>query len=501
VTSCSRRLLRFLFATTLAAALPGFFGVSAGAQTLGGGLDCNGWSPISKNVKGAMVCADPHGLNGTRFYDNGWYIGHDEPTAQFYSNRPGSGNHMFWRFNLPKRDPVPNQSGTSVATFELTPAIWFSLSLCDQNSFPQNPCIPDSDRNTGIGLTTDAGSAVLEVQFYPPGWPPFINQISCDNTHWCAALTIDSLECDFNFNCNASCTEPVNFAFVQQNGVPPGPPAPGQQTAATFTPNAQTLLMNPGDDIVVLLQDTQQGLLLVVFDLSNGQTGFMVAGARNGFANTNLTSCATTPFNFHPEYNTASTQNVNPRSALQANVNYAIETGHFELGANGDGDSDDSECFLGPTIAGCLDISSGGDLDFNGPPYRPDWPDGSRKHPKPIQVSALTGNGIGPMSVTRDFDDPRGYSSWQLKADVSLSNASCDLTTGAGCVIPPDGAAFYPFFNLVAGEDYCRLAFGNDIPGETFNDFGKDAQYGPFITTPGVVFGNAGPVMPNPCKP
>ena len=192
MTNCSRRLLKILFVTVLTAAMPGYFGLIARAQAVGGGLDCNGWSPISRNVKGAMVCADPHGLNGKHFYDNGWYIGHDEPSAQFYSNQPGSGNQMFWRFNLPKRDPVPNQSGTSVATFELTPAIWFGLSLCDPNSFPQNPCIPDSDRNTGIGLTTDAGSAVLEVQFYAPGWPPFINQLSCDSTHWCAALNIDS---------------------------------------------------------------------------------------------------------------------------------------------------------------------------------------------------------------------------------------------------------------------------------------------------------------------
>jgi len=498
VTHCARQLLKFFFVTIVAAAMPASFGLLARAQAVAGGLDCNGWSPISHNVKGPMVCADPHGPNHTRFYDNGWYIGHDEPSAQFYSSRPGSGNHMLWRFNLPKRDPIPNQSGTSVANFELTPAIWFGLSLCDPNSYPQNPCIPDSDANTGIGLTTDAGSAVLEVQFYPPGWAP---QLSCDQTHWCAALNIDSLECDFNFNCNANCTEPVNFAFVQENGIPPGPPAPGQQTDATFTPNAKTLLMNPGDDVVVSLQDTKRGLLLVVFDLSTGRTGFMVASAKNGFANTNLTSCATTPFNFHPEYSTASKQNVNPWSALQVNVNYTTEIGHFELGANGDSDSDDSECFPGPTIAGCLDFSSGGDVDFDGPPYLPDWPDGSRKHPSPVRISALTGRGIGPMSVSKDFGDPRGYPTWQIKTVASLSNANCDPTTGSGCAIPPDGAAFYPFFNLLGNEQYCRLAFGNDIPGKTFNDFGKDAQYGPFILAPTVVFGNAGPVMPNQCKP
>jgi hypothetical protein len=33
----------------------------------------------------------------------------------------------------------------------------------------------------------------MELQCYPPGEAPFVDSISCDNAHWCAALTIDSL--------------------------------------------------------------------------------------------------------------------------------------------------------------------------------------------------------------------------------------------------------------------------------------------------------------------
>lgn len=66
--------------------------VMCSAQTTarGGGLDCNGFSRISKNVKPYMACTDLHGAKGGRFYDNGWYIGHDEPTIQFFSNTPES---------------------------------------------------------------------------------------------------------------------------------------------------------------------------------------------------------------------------------------------------------------------------------------------------------------------------------------------------------------------------------------------------------------------------
>jgi hypothetical protein len=495
------------YSTLLAFGLTCSLMCPAQTATVGGGLDCNGLSPISHNVKRFMACTDPRATGDERFEDNGRYIGHDEPSVRFLSSRPKSGSNMVWRLTLPKKDPVPTQSGSRVATFELTPAIWISLALCDSNSYPQNPCKPASDRNTGTGVTTDAGSAVLELQFYPPGLAP---ALSCDATHWCAALNIDSLECNYGFAvCNANCTEPVNFAFLQTNGIPPGPPAPGQQTAASFTPNAQTLLMNPGDDLLITIKDTRGGLLTAVFDRTTGAEGFMVAGGSSGFEHTDLNSCQTTPYNFHPEFSSAKIQNAVPWAALVANVNLAVETGHFELGATGDMDADDSECFTGPPIDGCLDFSTGGDLDFDGPPYRRDWPDGSRRHPSPVLIGAANGRGIGPMSFTHrehSADDDHsedenfvGYSALMFESDVPYSDSNCDFTTGKGCVAPPAGAKFYPFYSQIGKGRDCELAFGNDIEDETTNDFGKDAQYG--SPTPGDLGNLSSAAMPNPCTP
>ena len=171
----------------------------------------------------------------------------------------------------------------------------------------------------------------MELQFYPPGYPPFVDAPSCDATHWCAALTIDSLEAQFNFvDLNPACTEPVNFAFLQRNGVPTGPPSPQLADVSTFTPNSKTLLMNPGDTVVTSIRDTSQGLLAIVTDLNTRQTGYMVASAQNGFMNTNYQTCAGTPFNFHPEYNTAQQQNQVPWAALEGGVLMEQEIGHFE---------------------------------------------------------------------------------------------------------------------------------------------------------------------------
>src|SRR5579872_3081568 len=317
-----------------------------------GNLDCNGFSKIQKPLRAYLPCTDlytPYSEYGPqRGYDNGHYIGHDEPNILFISTAHHSGNNMQWDVTLPVEVPLPRTQ-----TFENYPAFWFAMALCDTNSFPNGPCIPDSDENTpGI-----AGSAFEELQFYPPG---FVDGISCDDSHWCAALNIDSVEVA-NGAYNPNCTEPVNFAFVQRNGVPPGPPGPDTATAATFTPNAETLLMNPGDHLRVTLRDTPAGLITIVEDLTTGQKGFMVASAANGFRHLNNVTCKGSPYTFHPEFDTAKFGNFVPWAALQSNVSFDVEIGHFQP-LTKPTDSDDVFCAHGPLdlVPGCLgaDLSS-----------------------------------------------------------------------------------------------------------------------------------------------
>ena len=278
--------------------------------TPAGNLDCNGYSQIQKALKRNLTCADFRNASGGRGYDNGHYIGHDEPSIGFISTVPHSGNNVQWDFTLTRDRPLP-----ATQTFELYPAVWFAMAMCDPNSFPNGLCIPDSDENT----PALAGSAFLELQFYPPGYPPFVTQISCDLTHWCAALNIDSLEVTSNGQLNPNCTEPINFAFIQRNGVPTGPPGPSNATNATFAPDHQTLLMNPGDQLRITLKDTNDGLIARVDDLTTEETGFMVASAANGFQNTDPNTCAGTNFSFHPEFDRAKFGNFIPWAALQAN--------------------------------------------------------------------------------------------------------------------------------------------------------------------------------------
>jgi len=303
-------------------------------------LDCNGWSPKYQAVgkEAGALCTDPIKiLNGkaTRFADNGWYIGHDEPSVKFISSRPGSGNTMTYVMKLP-RDPKasPTANGRVVDYAQLSPAPWFGLPICDPKSYPQNPCKPDSDTNSGtITDPNAAGSAFMELQFYPPGFTPaWTDNISCNATKWCAAMTIDSLACTFGFaTCNNNCIEPVNFAYMQTNGVPAGPPSPQLANVRTFTPNRHTLMFHSGDVLVTSISDPRRGFTAVVRDLTTHQTGFMTASAANGFMDTNIADCSGTPFTFHAEYSTAKQQNQVPWAALEGGVLMQQEIGHGEV--------------------------------------------------------------------------------------------------------------------------------------------------------------------------
>jgi len=537
-----------VIAFTVLFALMGFGATASAAKNYGrvagftlhsrGELDCNGDSPAQKSLA-KMYCTDIRGFLGIdnqntwggKFYDNGSYIGHDEPDATYLSTAPGSGNNVSWNLKLGK-DPAAAPTGTNPGHdvshwFELSPAPWLSMDMCDANSYPQLPCTPKSDSNAPAcpnGNTCNpnsypgGGSAFMEMQFYPPGNAPWIDSESCDATHWCAALTIDSLECTYGFaQCNVNCEEPVNFAFIQRDGVPAGPPAPQTGTVASFVPNKETLLMNQGDHVAVHMSDAPapgggHAFEVRIKDTTTGQTGWMQASAHNGFQNTSIVDCSGTPFNFEPEYSTAKKGNISPWAALQTNISTEFETGHFEPctrlsdqlssnpfdpldtskvfnachgpyennGVDESYEAGDANCYYkgnthngyaGPgtktapvEITHCQDnVFQNGDLDFDGTPYWREWPTGARSNTFPASFVEQRPTTNGGQS----------YPKWFLQTDVALSEADCTSTNQSACTVPPDGPGhFYPYWTQ---NTSCALEFGNVSSGNTF---GKFAQYG-----------------------
>jgi hypothetical protein len=502
-----------------------------------GGLDCNGLSPIQRPVKADLACADPRGPRGGRFSENGHYIGHDEPSLRFLSSRPGSGSNFTMTEHLPtdpSARPTVKKPGHDVTHwFELSVAPWISTTVCDHNSAPLASCTPRSDANAPHGKYLGGGQAFVELQFYPPGFAPFADATSCDNTHWCSALTIDSLECtgQGNGSCNNNCTEPVNFGFIQTNGVPTGPPSPQKSNAATETPNAHTLLMSPGDKVRVHMWDAKipggHALEARETDLTTGKSGFMIASGQNGFMTTDPFSCAGTRFNFQPAYSSARAQNIIPWGIGPYEINTEYEIGHWEACTSVTGratvtvgsvkdtyfkqchgpyekaadqsssfEPDDAPCYrqgdthggiAAPNLATGCDVffDAIGDLDYDGQPYYPDWPRSipAGVFPSPFLQGQPTSNG-------------HLYSQIQFMTDASATefNTNCNLVTGRGCVLPPKGPGhFYPFFTLANVGGRCVWEFGNMHNGRTF---GGDHQYGKI--TPSSIGAFAGPILNTP---
>jgi hypothetical protein len=491
-----------------------------------GSLDCNGFSKIQHSVKSTGACTDIRGIEGVtnrntwdgRFYDNGHYIGHDEPDLTFLSGKPGTGNDVTWTETLPK-DPVgapqvANPGSDRTHWFELSAAPWFSMALCNPRSYPLNPCAPNSDSNAPKGQFTGGGSSFLEVQFYPPGEGPFTENISCDNSHWCASLHINDLECTFNFDsCNGNCEEPTNFAFIQRDGTPTGPPSPQLATNASFTPNGQTLLMNPGDQLRVHIWDApvpggggDHALEVQVDDLTTHQTGYMQASAANGYAATGIADCSGRFFNYEPEYVTAKKQNIVPWAALATDISTEFEIGHWtpctsldnqlvggedpvygtcvgpyesptDDESNFEGTIGDAPCFLqGDThggtsdpnvMTGCLNFQAGGDIDFDGTPYWADWPTGA----------APTDKTPGSFVQSAPLSQKHKYEQTFFQTDVALSEVPCEESADtSACTVPPDGPGnFYPFWSTTKGKN-CSILFGNVTAG--VNSYGGFKQYG-----------------------
>ena len=502
------------------------------AQTAlaGGGGYLNGQLPTCE--QDAIICTElSQPVNG--------YTGHDEPSLLFYSNQAGAGNNYSSTLTLPKDPPtVPVQDGSGgTFNFQLHPTFWFGMAMCDDQSAP-NPggssvganvaCTPDSDANifNSPGLTSPSyiglhpGTAFMEMQFYPPGWAPRPGFTGCSATQWCGALTIDSFSENLNTGqqLNPTCQavtglEYVNFAFITKNGISQAPANPVDRSLATVTPDpAKDLFMNSGDTLTVAMGDTGSGFQVVIRDLTTGQAGSMTASAANGFGEVQFapapsTSCTNIPTNFHPMYSTASPDTRVPWAAHSYNVAFSDELGHFEYcnGVNptrftcnnagvtdpSGADADDMGCF---SPAQSTRVRVGGctfsDVDFDGVGYQDTWPgtvsnssQDALVHPTPVLFTSPLFNGNSNyQQAAFEADLPRIEFATSPPCQRFISNPSSP-SPGSGCVNPPAGAAFYPFYSTTTVAGQCRWQLGGPfIPGTT-NNFGgtSTAEFGPLL--------------------
>ena len=498
-----KRLRSWLSLAAVAALASALFGSvpSAAAASPHMALDCS---------QGRVACTEVQ--DPEKVFGQGVYVGHDEPSVLFYSNQAGAGNRMQYQLTLPSDPP---QATANAFNFQLHPAFWFGMAMCDTQSFPEQltTCTPDSDSNIVDPAVSPnhPGVAFMEMQFYPPGWVKWPPGNSCDATKWCAALNIDSLSSNAvtNLDLNPTCAartgvEYVNFAFITTNGRPQpnSPPNPVESTLQTFTPDPNAdLFMNSGDRITVTMHDTAHGLFIGLNDLTSGRSGSMTTSARNGFGQVKYapapsTDCTNIPFDFHPMYSTSSELTRVTWAAHSYNIAFADETGHFDNcakvvnrgncsvreGVAGDtepSDKDDVGCFDASqsslvAISGCLGTNTG----FDGVPYQANtWPNGDlTSRPSPILFSSpLTGAGytINYSRAALEADLPR----------IEFSTCNRFVDSHPGCTLIPTTddrapASFYPYFSALSAGGQCAWAIGSTLGG---NDFGNHSQWGDIL--------------------
>jgi hypothetical protein len=288
--------------------------------------------------------------------------------------------------------------------------------------------------------------------------------------------------------------------------------------------------MNPGDRIVAKIFDADIGggkhaLETRIDDLTTGQSGYMIASAKNGFMATNTADCSGVPFNYEPEYKTASPDNVIPWAALETNISTDFEIGHFipcskvedpavidlggvldtiwqtckgpyeRAGERSDLPEDPTDAFCFPEgfrhhglappnlVTGCTNFLAT-DGDFDGTSYWSNWPNHKEAHrfPEPFFQRP-------PRALHR------AYERFQFQTEAPATEATC-TPTGKGCAVPPPGAPghFYPYWTLARVHGQCVFEFGQMTNGLTF---GKTKQYGkPALDW---FFGNLeGPIRPLP---
>lgn len=475
-----------------------------------------------------------------------YYVGHDEPSVKFYSNLTGAGYRQQYNITIPT-EPAGAFSKSNGYDFELRPAFWFGVAMCDTQSYPEQrkTCTPDSDTNIVDPTKTTAapGVAFEELQFYPPGWIRQFAGFSCDPTKWCVALNIDSLSEDpiAGTTLNAGCQnqilggiEYVNFAFLTLDDVPLGPPNPLQFDPSTsgnpqLNGGADTFFLNPGDKATVKLYDTTAGLVTAVHDLNTGQTGLMTASASNGFGHilydASGTSCTMQHYGFHPMYATSSPQTRVLWAAHSYNVAFSDEIGHFDFctaidpnspeascsGKEGiptdqePADGDDNFCFPSVSamkyhVTGCVDSNAPG---FDGASYQHYWPNGSATNPTTVEFSS-------PLTSQDGTHYNSKFPRYSFETDLPRIEAA-DLggtcqrilslpNPGSGCTNPPmtdEGvpATFYPFFSTIVPSGSttgCAWGIGETLPNTINNFGGSSAEFGPLEALTYWAFGGGG---------
>ena len=235
-------------------------------------------------VSHSSLCADIYSNPGDE------YVGHDEPSLEFKSSEPGSGNDI--TYQVPTRGSAAEAArGRLGRDLELRaaadvvvrahavrlrvgPGVHEDVHTGLRRERPRRNRPERSELHRQASRQRVHGAAVLRARLRPQ-----FEGFGCAATRYCAAMTIDSLTEGQNTGtgggqpntpaCNnyiLGGIEPINWAYVTKSGVSQAPADPlftgtfdNPNFAAVNPDFDRDLMMSPGDRITIHMHDTPAG--------------------------------------------------------------------------------------------------------------------------------------------------------------------------------------------------------------------------------------------------
>ena len=136
------------------------------------------WIDCGSETKN-FTCADVYDPTAIGY---GKYVGHDEPSALFYSRKPGSGNKNVTltgcRRTRRYRPVSQEPAGPTTSSCTRRSGSAWRCATPSRSLRPTQTCKPDRDSNIYNSpdpsspryIGQHPGTAFMEMQFYPPGW-------------------------------------------------------------------------------------------------------------------------------------------------------------------------------------------------------------------------------------------------------------------------------------------------------------------------------------------
>ncbi len=300
----------------------------------------NGRSPAQKSVRVSLACTDPRSI-----YDGCRCTSATTGTTSVTTSRsfascptPGSGNDVTLIETLP-RDPAALPDGRDPRS-DITH--WFDYRWRRGSRWrsatptPTRSILQAAERHERADMRERRRAAAALVPrgaVLPTGIGAVHRQHQCDNTHWCASLHINDLECSSGSSTATRTPWSRRTSGSSSATCPTGPAGPqlansvvhAEREGAADEPRRPA----QGAHLGCELAGGGRALERRLDDLTTGKSGFMLASAENGFMQRRSRTARSSRSTTSPSTPPPESQH-RPLGGARDQLSTQYEIGHFK---------------------------------------------------------------------------------------------------------------------------------------------------------------------------